>query len=456
MVPWTCVFNVLDYGSGASNPDASFAKAQEAALSAGGGVVYFPQGEYTFTELIRIQSGIVIRGDATTKPAKSGKKPGSLAPATTFACPDRQHLGIFNNDANATGLGVVNIALVGCSVMLWPALTPAQPVAFPGFLKTYWYGATGVAGSGSHKLVLSSTSTQVAYGRVDPTNASSNPYSYRFGVSISVYGEANVLVANNLVTPSPPQGPNVTLTLSGKQFSTAFPYDNRYGVDVNRLLFGGVIGHACAGGPGNADPSCAPWFFPANVTVRDNWVFNCGRVSYSVASGCNGGNDAPVLGAGLQLVNNHAEHCAGATCYTVDGSRVAGGSDTNENRGLDVAGWCLNATGNSGHIYRMHTPGGFVTVDGEGLLMQAASNSPARAHLWAGNDMSYGSRDALASGYLAFYKLSSVQDVSLVDNTADASQYIGAVCDAAHDKLEGVTCKGNSPPATLCGKPCSG
>jgi hypothetical protein len=152
LIPWACVYNIVDY---AGSPDDAFVAAQSAAVSGGGGVVFFPAGVWKFTRNIPLESNVVIRGVPTTALAKQGKKPGPLSPTTIFECPDRMHQGILNIDPNATRLGVVNIDLSACAVMLWPGLLPVQPPVWPAFLKAYWYGATAVSGLGSHKLVLS-------------------------------------------------------------------------------------------------------------------------------------------------------------------------------------------------------------------------------------------------------------------------------------------------------------
>ena len=54
LVNWSCVYNVKDYGG-------SFELAQKAAVSNGGGVIYYPSGTYSFTSNVVIQSNIVIR-----------------------------------------------------------------------------------------------------------------------------------------------------------------------------------------------------------------------------------------------------------------------------------------------------------------------------------------------------------------------------------------------------------
>ena len=266
MLPWACVFNVLDYP--ASNADTSFYLAQSAAVTSGGGVVYFPAGTYKFSGHLLLNSSIAIRGAATTAQAKVGKMPGPLAPATRFLFPDRMHYGVLNLDPKAKALAVINVAFEFGSIMFWPGLSPAPPsvqaLPWPATLKSYWYGATAVVGAGTNKLVLSNTLTSVAFGSVDPTNPSSNPFPFRFSHAIAAYADANSLVANNLIPFSPP-GPHVTIHLKGDKSPSEtlpFPYDNRYGVD-NKLFYGAIAstavaaGGTCGGnGWGSLTPTC--------------------------------------------------------------------------------------------------------------------------------------------------------------------------------------------------------
>lgn len=265
MLPWNCVFNVLDFP--ARTAGDSFYLAQAAAVKNGGGVVYFPAGSYAFTGHLLLNSSVAVRGAPTTARAKVGKLPGPLAPATRFTFVDRMHYGILNLDPAAKALAVVNVAIEFGSIMLWPGLAPApaSPLPWPASLKTYWYGATGVVGAGSEKLVLSNTVASVAYGATDPANPStSNPWAYRFSHAIAVYADANSLVANNLL-PFSPAGPTVTIHLKGDKNASEtqpFPYDTRYGID-NKLLYGAVAGAAVAAGGacggkgwGTLDPKC--------------------------------------------------------------------------------------------------------------------------------------------------------------------------------------------------------
>ena len=461
MLPWKCVYNVLDFP--APSAGASFYLAQAAAVANGGGVVYFPAGEYAFTANLFLNSSVAVRGAPTTALAKVGKRPGPLAPATRFTFVDRAHFGILNIDPAAKALAVVNVAIEFGSIMLWPGLAPAPPsvqaLPWPAALKSYWYGATAVVGAGSGKLVLSNTVRSVAFGATDPTNPStSNPWAYRFSHAIAVYADADSLVANNLLPPSP-AGPRVTLHLKGDKNaseSQPFPYDNRYGID-NKLLYGAVAGSAvgaggaCGGkGWGTLEPTCAPYMFPRSASVVGNYVFNCGRVAFNLASGCAGAS--PELGAGLQVIDNHSEHCDGSTCWTVDGVDIARGSDTNENRNIDISGYCASIVNNSAHVFRQYVPGSkYMTVDGECVLAQTEANSFALAHRWTGNDCTHpAGSSALASGPIFFYKMVDVEGSVVTGNANDAGQYMGAVFDATHDGWKNNSCKGNSQPCK-CG-----
>ena len=399
IVNWSCVYNVKDY-------HGSFEDAQKAASSAGGGVVYFPSGTYNFKSNIMIESNIVIRGEPTTEPAKKEKSPGPLSPKTVFKCTFGQHLGVFNNDPKATNLGIVNIEMDGCAVMLWPAL---KTVSGPVNLKTYIFEATDVIGMGQNKIVLGNKIHDVTYEHPDPTNTTDNIWPWRFGTALACYSDMNALIANNLISKSA-TSKKVTVTFSGDKMTVPYPVDNRYGIDVNQVLLGAAVnsyyGHKCPSQPGTLTPSCAPWFFRQGLVIRDNYVYMNGRVGVSWS----GGGDGKTVGSGTQIYNNHVEVAAGTTCWSVTGIHKATGHDTNENRGYNQGGYANNLTMNTGHINRQKAAdSNYMTVDGEGILHQASTGNDGIRNLWYKNDLSGGS-----TGYLVYYKLFNVIDNQLI------------------------------------------
>jgi hypothetical protein len=462
MVPWSCVYNVKDY---AGTPDDAFAAAQAAALAASppGGVVYFPAGSYAFTKLIPLASNVVIRGAPTTQPAKSGKAPGPLAPSTVFTCPKRAHLGVFSLATNNSG--VVNIEMDGCAVMLWPELGPGgQTFSWPTDFENYWYSAKSILSLGANKLVLSNQVHDVSFGYPSPAQppAGQNEFPWVFSTAIACYGSENVLVGNNLVRKSDDQTSPVTLRLKESNgtytnITTTYPTDDRYGIDVGRVLLGAVLGAsnnpggACPSEWGTITPACMPWLFPTGVTIRDNYVYQNGRVGVSFASGLPA-NESTTIGAGAQVTNNHVEVAAGTVCWTVRGTSFSTGSDTNENRGYDKAGYGANITFNTGHINSQHasnTP--YMTVDGEGILQQPGQNSAGLYDSFHSNDLS-GSGSAASIWY---YNLPNAAHGVLLNNTAGnpSVAFIGVLMIASYDTASGFTASGNTPAAQYCYPP---
>ena len=464
LVRWDCVYSIADY-PGSTND--AFDAAQADAVANGGGVVFFPAGSYTVSRNLSIASNIVIRGAATTASAKNGRRPGPLAPASILACPNRRHMGVWSMAPNATNIGVVNLYLNQCAIMFWPGLVTTH---YESMMQSWWWDATDIAGSGSNKLVLSNVVMDVSYGSAAPASASGNPYPWAFSIAIGVYTDRNALIGNNLL-PASTRNEMTNITLknsSGKlqNFSVPYPYDNRYGIDVNSILLGAVAGHYASGPAspcktpsafGGLYPACAPFNYRRGIVIRDNYVANNGRVGISFT----GGNDTSLCapGSGTLVMNNHVQVRPNTTALTVDGTNVGRGSDTNENRGYMKQGYCSNITHNSGEIHRQivglgvllvlcwlncidldkvasplrhmpvhdvevcvyltlrHAPtpglfftsGPYETVDGEGILMQSENGGNAYGDIIVGNDLSGGS-----SGYIANWDLAVSHEGSIM------------------------------------------
>lgn len=351
----------------------------------------------------------------------------------------------------------VNVFLDQCAIMLWPGLVTS---ATSGILKNYWWLASDVSGMGSNKLVLSNAVQDVSYGHADPANpGTSNPYPWPFSTAIAVYTDRNALIGNNVILPSQRAEPTtITLKLKGKptQYTVPYPYDNRYGIDVNTELLGGVAGHyGSPNGPchtsssfGGLYPQCAPWNYRTGITIRDNYAAQNGRVGISFTGGA---DSAPTCtpGNGTLVLNNHVEVRANTTALTVDGVNVAGGSDTNENRGYMKQGYCSNITGNTGHIHRQTAGlGPYETVDGEGILQQSENGGWGYGDVIVGNDLSGGT-----SGYIANWDLAWSNATTFIGNTVNPDQMIGVVLmNSDVIGTPGLVCKGNTPPAVISNK----
>lgn len=442
-IAWSCVYSISDY-AGASD-DVKFVAAQNDAVRNGGGVVYFPPGDYYFQGHMYLNSTVSIRGAPDSRPAHTGPIPGTLAPASRLHCPLYQHYSILNYDPHATNMAVVNVELDGCGVMLWPGLSSTIAPTAPWDIKGYWINATNITGQGSNKIVLGNVIHDVSLGNATRPwtgHVATTPWPWSYAAALTVYTDKNVLVANNMLPQSTRPPMNVTITLFSRpgqkpvqNVTLSVPYliDNRYGIDVNRLVTSKPCNLACSGDFGlngtGRTPDCCPSAFPTGVVVRDNYVFQNGRVGIQWA----GMGDGVTPGSGAQVMNNHVTVRPNTTCWSIDGYYLMTGSDTNENRCYDAGGWDSNVTGNTGWCSHQSAAGtAYMTVDGEGILWQLYDNVNGLRNSVVNNDLtvswpgypSYGSPGT--TGFISFYNLLLVQNNSLVGNKVIPSEYIGA------------------------------
>lgn len=180
--------------------------------------------------------------------------------------------------------------------------------------------------SAAFLLVLSNEIRNVAYKYpVAPPGTSENIWPYRFTTAISITGDSNILVANNLIAKST-RSASVKLKLiahmegndtsvahtrvrsppppSPCTMTTDFPYDNRYGIRHNSN--GGIT---------------------VNVSIVGNWVYQNGRVgviwySNDGLGGTRGGNRPGSQGQGVAVMYNHVEVANHTVCWTVEGNAL--------------------------------------------------------------------------------------------------------------------------------------
>ena len=93
------------------------------------------------------------------------------------------------------------------------------------------------------------------------------------------------------------------------------------------------------------------------------------------------------------------------------------GHDTNENRGYDQKGYENNVTMNTGHINRQKAAdSNYLSVDGEGILMQAVAGNDGLRNLWYKNDLTGGT-----TGYIVYYKLFNVEYNQIIVSSVKCS-----------------------------------
>ena len=151
-------------------------------------------------------------------------------------------------------------------------------------LKLYWWEAEDIIGMGQNKIVVGNKIHDVTYEHPDPSVNSDIIWPWSFSTAIASYSDNNTLVANNLISKSKTEM-KTTVTLSGNKMTVPYLVDNRYGIDVNQILLGGVagkyLGHQCPKDWGTLTPSCFPWNFRHGLVIRDNYVYQNGHVGVS-------------------------------------------------------------------------------------------------------------------------------------------------------------------------------
>ena len=186
----------------------------------------------------------------------------SLSPKTVFKCSyiRRAHL-CFENDLKGENFGIINVELDGCAVMFWPALkTTIQGLKF-------WWAAEVVIGIGQNNVVIGNMSHINILTQVIPAVTSYDPGDFTRPYK-ACYSDGNALVANNLISKST-TSMKTTITLDGDKMTVPYLVYNRYGIDINQILLGVVIGnymgHKYPFQSGTLTPSCFPWYFRKRI-----------------------------------------------------------------------------------------------------------------------------------------------------------------------------------------------
>jgi hypothetical protein len=475
-IQWGNVVDMSTYSNGA-NAFEKFENARDQLYNNGGGVLYYPAGEYDFSDMpddtkdgrgLMLKTGVVIRGQAPTD--NSNALNDTLALKTVFKFPyaDKgdgmipkgwNYIGITPSGSedlqDVNNVGVVWIETDGAAIYFGGEYTFGSTWATAGA----WYsgkashgrwadripdgthpmdvfaGASGsYVGAGSGRLVMGCALKNSTVVNDDLINFAKDKgvsvtqfyYMYKFGARIGVYGN-DVFVANNWLPKSRDcfkytQTTGITQqdqcnTIFGSHDRTLlFDYGKTFGIDVNKGFL-------------NPYSNSSVGYKHENVVIRDNYIYNHGtkflevsgkwlvvKNNYNDRNYLQEGDDVYGLGTGWEL--------------TLDGfyESLAGGNgclSDNLSRGIDVSGafgWIdSNYYDNTGS-----NPGN----DGEGILWQAhggmssvesfaITNNDGTSGYMAGYDVSQlGALWAWnKSGGIGNYKAGAMYDVSIVENT---------------------------------------
>ncbi|MEM9007606.1 MAG: hypothetical protein AAGE59_29295 [Cyanobacteria bacterium P01_F01_bin.86] len=439
-LPWHCVFNIQDY-DGASD-QARFEAAQAAAIAAGGGTIYLPEGIYQFDQDLILGDGIVVRGEAG--PILDAKSEG-FQPLTQLAFPQYEPTFTDSGTPNDTAFKQIRSQS--------PATDSHQGLVFLDINR----GAIALSGNPdtgtmARRLIFGIRSNNVAEPDAEVPNPDFQPlwarFSSRFAANLRLTVQADALIANNRINDAitdaygqpgyvvQSQKSQDSLVTYAEGDRVPFSYTDHYGIVVNRSKPGGFqYARSAAAEPG---------LFREGIIIRDNWVFKTMRVGIHAS------------GQGLEIRDNEIHDQAEKIAWTnPKGQRQPKGSMTFENRGIDWSGHDVVITGNTYEVYRHRImESQYFSTDGEGILAQQC----------CGGTSIQGAaiRHNQGRGYIGIYKIPDVSQVLISDNEVNwpslrfPAVYVNADTNNAPSTMSNVTIAENVLTSGILARASSG
>lgn len=426
-LPWQCVFNIQDY-SGESDQER-FEAAQVAAIAAGGGTIYLPEGTYRFNENLMLADGIVVRGEPG--PVLEAKDDG-FQPLTRLEFPQYE--------PNLNGSGTRNDTAFKQIRSQSPDTDRNQGLVFLDINRAA-IALKGDPDSGTmaHRLIFGVRSNNVAEPDPEVPNSEFQPawarFSSRFGANIRMTVQADALVANNrlndAVTDTYEQPGYVvqsqqnrdSLVTYAEGDRVPFSYTDHYGIVVNRSKPGGFqYARSSEDEPG---------LFREGIVIRDNWVFKTMRVGIHAS------------GQGLEIRDNEIYDQAEKVAWTnPKGQRQPRGSMTFESRAIDWSGHNVVIEGNTYEVYQHQIMDSqYRSTDGEGILAQQCCGGTSVAGATIRNNQ--------GRGYIGIYKIPDVSQVMIAGNEVRSHRpefpavYVNADTNNAPSTMSDVTVTDN-------------
>lgn len=403
-IEWTDQFqwnNVISIDMVQGNSlNERFSKAQNALHQQGGGVVYFPPGEYVFDDHLLVKSGIVVRGSEPVNtekwnPIVPGDIPQAFTDAReprytlgtvfhfpkyemvnetgTFECADYAFKGIRAEDPDdAEFIAVVNLDIRNGHISIGDRHALQRNYS-AGNMK----GHVIVFGN-----ILINTGVPLKIPVAGEEHLEQLWLNREFG-AISVFACENVLVANNKI----PEYDEDNFIMEGyRVFPTRqdyqekrnmvkkevlFDYQNRTGIRVNfmpvlpELTIWSIHEELQkAVEDGTYEELVTPGTLAKGIVIRNNYVFS------------SGGGGIKTTGDGAWVAFNIVKSSHSVELVTANGRFMD--SHVNDVRAIEVRGWRWTVEGNIFDIHSNYTPEGIKYNDGEGIMHEAWENVDVR------------------------------------------------------------------------------
>jgi len=391
--PWGNTLDITTLPGDDKYWDKRLAKAQEMLAARGGGVVFFPKGRYHFKDHIRLKDGVVLRG---AEPAgRTSAHDKDYRPPTRFEFP--QYKPVFKGDGTPIETAFKGIHLEN------PAGGANCGVVNLDINRGHIHFAEADGHKcGANRMVYGCVlrNAAVADPRVPNVKQGQHPwqrFTARHHAAINVTAAENILVANNRL----PESGDDNFTMKGyvlkpargskDRYDVVFDYDNRPGMYVAHYCIGG------AGGSGkDGTPKSHRWGFRKGIVIRDNYVFNTGRMGIGFA------------GDGTLCANNVIRFQKDVWRPTNTGLQATHGSSTNDNRAIEMRGWRWTVDGNDYVVHRNWCADrSYLINDGEGLMHEDHCNSDIRDSRLTNNT---------GNSYLSIYKCGVIDGLLVKGN----------------------------------------
>jgi len=391
-LPWSRVVNLADIQG--DSLAARLQTAQQQLRKQGGGVVYFPAGDYTFEDDIFLEDGVILRG-ATPTGVTDARQEG-YAPPTRFFFPRYR--------PTFTGAGTPNHTAFKGIRLRDPGTASRCGVVHLDLHRGHIHlGDDGSSEhrAGSQRLVLGCVLRNAAVA--DPAvpdrrieQHAWQRFTHRHHAAITVKG-ADLLIAGNRLPKSGEE--NFTMkdyiVRAGKTKvslpEVVFDYDNRPGLYINDYGLGGS-GASLPDGT----PQSHPWGFRKGIVIRDNYLYHTGRCAIAFA------------GDGVICSGNVIRFAREIYRPTATGRDRTTGASTNDNRAIQMRGWRWVVENNDYEVYRnLAADRKYYINDGEGLMHEDHVNSTIRDSVLRNNR---------GNTYLSLYKTGGIDGLLIEGN----------------------------------------
>jgi len=411
---WNQIIDIRAMDGGGKYWDARLNAAQKLLAEKGGGVIWFPAGDYAFEDFVKLGDGVILRGaeGAQSKITFPQYQPSFKGKGTPI---DTAFKGILlDNPEKAANCGIVNLS-INCG-----------HIAF---------GETEDHKCGGNRIVYGCTltNTAVADKGTSLSKKVKQPewqrFTARHHAAIEVKSAENVLIAHNKL-PKSGQA-NFTMknyVLEGRKgeevrFDVVFDYDNRPALYINHYCIGG------AGGSGNdGTPETHPYGFRKGTVIHENEIYNTGRMGIGFS------------GDGTLCTKNVIRFEKDVFRPTTTGLKATSGSATNDNRAIETRGWRWTVDGNEYDVDRnICSDGSYRINDGEGIMHEDHCNSDIRDSSLTNNK---------GNSYLSIYKCGNIDGLHIEGNDIStpgkiADIYVVANRNSGKQPCKNVTIKGN-------------